>query len=79
MELSIPKRIFFFWEGGKLPERYRKNITYLKAMNPEYDISVVDSRKGKSVIKSISKPLYDVFDDINIPAVKSDIIRVWTH
>lgn len=75
-ELAIPRRIFFFWEGKKLPERYRQNIDYLKAMNPEYDIAVVDSRKGKSVIKSISKPLFDIFDDISIPAVKSDIIRM---
>lgn len=74
--VSIPRRVFFFWEGGDLPQPYRRNVRYFQEVNPDYDVEVIDSTAALEVVRELSPELFEIFEAIRIPAVRSDIIRM---
>lgn len=59
-----------------MPSIYKNSIEYIRATNPGFEVRVVDSTIARDTLKSISPDLDSVFDDILIPAVKSDIMRM---
>ena len=72
----IERNLFFYWEGPRLPDIYDNSIRYITAVNPEYEVALVDGTCARDRLKDLAPRLEAIFDDILIPAVKSDIMRM---
>lgn len=72
----IEQRIFFYWEGPRMPSIYRNSIDYIAAMHPEYEVQVAGPELARPTLRKLAPDLDAVFDRILIPSVKSDIMRM---
>lgn len=72
----IEQRIFFYWEGPRMPPIYRNSIDYIAAMHPEYEVQVAGPDLARPTLRKLAPDLDAVFDKILIPSVKSDIMRM---
>lgn len=72
----MKKNIFFFWDGPNITAPLKKNIEYTQAIHPDYNVQLV---KGSDVLPILERrypELASIYNDIRIPAVKSDIARL---
>ena len=72
----MEKNIFFFWDGNEMSHQLKRNIRQTEAIHPDHKVSIIDAKIVKNILKNYFHGLAEVYDDIPIPAAKSDIGRL---
>ena len=70
------KKHFFLLGWAKYNAAIKKNILYTEAIHPDHKVTVVDSKIVKNILDKYFPDLANVYNDIQIPAAKSDIGRL---
>lgn len=74
---NIPKQIFFYWTGSKIPEEIKKNVENYKKINNDYQVEIImDDNLFLDKAKYDFPSLTNLFNKISIPSCKSDIARL---
>lgn len=72
----MKKNIFFFWDGPNITAPLKKNIAYTRAIHPDYNVQLVGGGDVLPILERKYPDLASIYNDIRIPAVKSDIARL---
>lgn len=72
----MEKNIFYYWTGPKLSDRYERNSKRMQILHPDRKVQIVDDEFCLPLIKKISPKLYEIYNDIKIPAARSDCARL---
>lgn len=69
--------IFFYWDDfNNLPKKYLENVEYISKSQQNFQVQLLDSSKAETEISAFDQELYGLYQQIRIPAAKSDIIRL---
>ena len=71
--------IFFYWDNpANFPNAYSNNIKTAEAIHYDANIELIDAEKAKRICKEFHTEtgIFIDLDIINIPAAKSDIVRL---
>jgi hypothetical protein len=72
--MSIPKNIFFYWDGPDIPEEVINNVNDYKINNDDYNVKILNN-EDINKYKNEFNELIELFHLATISALKSDIIR----
>ena len=69
--IAIPKRIWVYWDTPLVPVLVRATIARLRALNPDYELTLLDQHTVRGLVDT------DILDRSDmLPAHKSDIVRL---
>ena len=72
--MSIPKNIFFYWDGPDIPEEVINNVNYYKINNNDYNVKILNNEDINKYTDEFNE-LIELFHLSTISALKADIIR----
>lgn len=74
--MSIPSKIFFYWDGPNMSSTYERNIEHVRILNSDWDVKVVDDNFCLPILEKNFPEYVSLYKKIVIPAAKSDIMRL---